>query len=1222
MSRGELRFSDQQQRAISRRGHTVVRAGAGSGKTRVIVEWYCRAFLDYFPDARIDEVVAVTFTEKAAAELKTRISQRLQDLAAQCDDLSRKERIEELRALLPLAPIGTIHSLCARILRDFWREAGIEPTFIIIDELRKEQLIGEAIEKACTAWQEGSDVEQARLAALLGLFASRTSLNETLRRMLQDVAKFAPVVQRYLNTPMEKLVEELPKSGDETFAKLAAIVTTLQNVAALFKEVYRQYQQLCSGRDNRMGRDYLDFAELELRTHHLLASDAAVRQALRQTLRAVIVDEYQDTSEIQWAILQKLTGLDDDQCVGGGPLLYVVGDPLQSIYSWRQAKPQIFQATAQRLRERTGSGDACEVGLTINYRTRESVLDVINTLCYRIFDEAQPSPGGNEVAPPTLARCGTGVNFYVPLQPSASSSIGRVLWVTPPLCESTSSGKAGQKGKKSRSVSLEGGESGGSVSGDEDNFAEARRIVSVLHAFISAGEASSADGNANGIPKPYSWRDVAILCRKRRYFAPFEVVLTSEGIPYRTISSMGFYDQLEIVDLITALRAIDEPEDDFALLGFLRGGLVRCSDSLLFKVSRLRRPTLREKCFLALSGEASPAFQLAPHEAEHLDFALKVLQRAQNRVGLVTVDRLVEDLLEQTGAWGIYALGKRREQAWANVQKFLAILRSFKTASVAEVLEYLESEESEGRTEGEAPVVEASDEGVKLMTIHAAKGLEFPIVVLASLDNQKRDARVTPPLTDGAQWFVCEKSVHRIDAKEVFPLYDKLETLEKIRQVDEEKRVLYVALTRAKDYLILSTTKSKGELKSGGALKVADFYNSLCGVLAATWDEYQAPTVRSFEELESHINDAGGAPCLKVELEAPTPKNREELPETSGKTFEETLAEKRERVAAYLATLGHSPAASEGPTYDFPTLAPSPLAGDRHLAIGVTEFLYFLVCPKMYFQYYIVETTRGNDSEESPQEIAPDEETMVANFAMSTRDRQGAPLNLLTASERGSFIHAAIAEIFGARRWDFNEWTAIVRNLMTAQMPHLAGETGEGLVQEIVGHLRAAWSDGKFAPLVKARWARFEQSWVMKVDDELHLSGTIDCEFENEAGEIEIADFKTGTEEHEDDFLTGIYENQIKIYLLMTAKRYPTQEKFCGTLIHTAPGKRVHSIEMRREELHAFQEMLRERGHQLRDFLKRYAWGNLVRNPKLEALLDEECRRRKIACPVHGKAEH
>ncbi|MGC8739943.1 MAG: UvrD-helicase domain-containing protein [Candidatus Sumerlaeaceae bacterium] len=1279
--RGEL--SPEQKKAIDRRGHAVVLAGAGSGKTSVIVQWYCRALLDYFPTASVEDVIAVTFTEKAASELKARIRKQLKNLRSEfakgTDSQSRDriERINHVNSFLMLAPIGTIHALCARLLRRFWREAGVDPYFVIVEEVQQFDLIQQAVERAIDLWESAGTEQPGKLAVLFAAFGSPKRLRAEMAEMLRRRAEFLKPCENFCQKSSEQLHKEwlatarenaflitapakeklekaaqqirsklcpekipfvvdqllprieefesrpdddgekwrfasewlslmFPADGTLTEELLAALggqkrlsglnelreihellralfdpthpptrqgIELAKVMSEFFRTVLECYRHLCDGAKNPSGHDLLDFAELELRTVRLL-QNPEVRRELQKEIRALIVDEYQDTSDIQWEIFRLLLSPPESEREKNQalPWLYVVGDPYQAIYGWRQAGHEVFDKTI-RWAGQQSAGEVVHM-LSTNFRTQTLPLNIINKLCSHLFDSQRENRPNSE---PQIS--------FQQLFAWRANTWGQMVWLHYTPVDEKNGGPKKLRPQVAASDTSSERESPQSAQQESPEIVQVKSVVTLLKQIVGRGEPFVLK-NENGQEKALQWGHVAFLCRKRKHFPTVELVLRASGIPFKTHAGSGFYERPEIIEILNALRVLADEEDSFSLLGFLRGQLIRCPDSTLFKLSCHNGNNLWQKCKSALGDkrgtqELPEAVRLATWERERIRFACDVLEQCQRRVGVTPIDQLITDILERTSAWAASGLYDHPEQVRENLKKLIAIAHQRKTTSLEGFLEYMDQQEASEEVEGLAPVLEESEQTAKILTVHAAKGLEYPIVVLPFLEGGLLRRSSNKPLTDGVAWF----SSSRVSDSGIFRY---LQEKELRRQEEEEKRVFYVALTRAQDLVVLSSSKPKRQ-PSGPT--VLSWLNNYC----------ERTEVSSWDELVQEMSKASQNVALKLEFSEPPPQqpNTCTYDMRAGTSLEELYSTYFERVQHLAVQTFPRAEPQDCALLDRPPFAPPLMRKERSISVGVSEFLTFLHCPRDYYEQYILE-------------LPP----LLSESKLRRVPQQG---GMLSASEKGRLLHTLIEDLLLSRP---RQWNTDVEQKLRWKAKQTANESLDpAVLDELVAHVKGAYDAGKFERLLRAHRCWIEQYFLVVVDEKLALSGRTDCEYETEEGLVEIADFKTGTGEWEETYGKDYYELQMKIYLWMLATRFPHQPCYRATLLHTAPSVPSEDICLTAQELTGFGEFLKAQAAEFRSFLNRYAVGDLCLGAQLNDALDAECRRRKKPCPKHLVAD-
>ncbi len=882
----DLNLTGNQQRAIAERGkNIVVVAGAGAGKTRVLVERYLSLLAD---GKALPSLVAITFTEKAAREMRDRVRRTIEERAASGDALW-----EQCRRQIDAARIITIHSLCASLLRANPAEARVDPRFEVLEEPDAALMQDDAIDAVLTElaetgggaldllaayeiatvrdtlrrlFQQGGAVDDAfsRLAAapdaLLAAWQTQIDFarEQGLARLLTGLAWCDAVEWLHKNSasdPDDKLeqvrVEDAglissmesigalqvvrefatrPKVGSRGSAKSWDDVKHARQMLNALRDQARDFHDRfdleLTDDDRRAGQliflwrevwrrvraEYarqkstvrgLDFDDLEEGARALLRDCPDVRARYRAEFACVLVDEFQDTNSAQRDIVYALSAPDEVD------RLFIVADGKQSIYGFRGADVSVFTAARAEI-TRCWGRDAV-IPLVESFRAHTRLVDAFNYLFAILFAvEGEPAP--YEIA-------------YEPMV-APRPSLDRE-----PLIEIISIPDEKQ---------LQG------VRREREAEELARRLRELIQTNLQVWDKETRSY------RPARWGDVALLFRATTHFPIYEEAFKRARIPYVTFAGKGYFDRPEVRDLITLLRALDNPADDFAVATVLRSPLYALSDETLY---RLRRDG---KAFRAAMADPPPDIPQAEHG--RVEFARTSLGRLWKRVGRVTILELLNDALAQTDYLATITTLSDGERRRGNVEKLLALARRTGKTRLGEFNAYLQDLTAQEVREGEA-VVEAEN-AVKLMSIHRAKGLEFPIVVIPDASRAPReDSDVL--LLDRELGVAA--SIRDARGKRIEPAaYRMLKGSAVRRQDAEEKRLLYVAATRAQDYLIFS-----GGAKLGKKSYLEQILNALDGQTAFGFGtiEIREPTV-TFEE------PSAGTPSPR----AVTPEPLSEIP--------------------------------------------------------------------------------------------------------------------------------------------------------------------------------------------------------------------------------------------------------------------------------------------------------------------------------------------------------
>ncbi len=714
----ERRLTDEQERAVaSRQVSLLLAAGAGSGKTSVLVERFVRAVRE--DGVAPGRILAITFTERAAGELRQRVRTRLLELG-------EREAARETEA----ANVSTFHAFCARLLRIHSVQAGVEPGFEILEEGIATRLRMLAFNDALGDFLAGERREAVDLVAAYGPDPLRTMV-------LGAYAQLRSQGQASPRLPLEPRQTRLNLSDADVDALVAC-----ELIGELLERFGDRYTE------RKHARGALDFDDLELNARALLQAHADVRESWAERFQLLMVDEFQDSNPRQ---LQVLAALDRDN-------LFTVGDELQSIYGFRHADVGLFRERRERL-----ARDAASLELTSNFRSLPPILAAVK----RIFSE----------------RIGEHFTALTPMRPQGEGSEP----ANEPIVELLLCDKRGWE----------------QLPGDEQlvgrppavpwRQAEAALLAERIAQLIASGEAQAGQ--------------VVVLLRALGDLPVYESALRRHGLP--TLAGVGgFWSHQQIGDLLAWLRALANPLDELALYSTLASPLVGLSSDGLALLARQAREHGRG-VWQAILERSAELDALLPAEDRGRLGALRELfvdERAGAR--LHPIPELLRRVIRATGydthvlslGWG--------ERRLANVHKLIGMARGFEAQEGRDLRGFLDHvahlEAALAGREAEATVGDAQLDAVRLMSIHAAKGLEFPVVCVADLGREP-NLRVPDLLFDEVGGRLGLRLQRLGDPESVSALaYEQLRDERRVAQEEEEDRVLYVACTRAENRLLLS----------------------------------------------------------------------------------------------------------------------------------------------------------------------------------------------------------------------------------------------------------------------------------------------------------------------------------------------------------------------------------------------------------------------------------
>ncbi|MGH2620592.1 MAG: UvrD-helicase domain-containing protein [Anaerolineales bacterium] len=825
---------DQQLAATELERDVLLRAGAGTGKTRTLVARYVHLLAQGLNERQI---VAITFTEKAAREMRNRIRQAVSDLAAASDRGSRLPWLE-IEARMDAARIGTIHSLCAEILRTHPAEARTDPGFVVVEEGLGLSFKARAVADALS-WAAGDsegaqlfrDFTTGRLAVVLSQLLKRRleaaelldrdsaeDLNRTLLAEIESLVRLQPVVEgiKSLRSLAEagELEEDAGPSLGPRAAQLIELWAELETAlgggdliraCGLLFHIRRETLQKIGGGAKSRARGFV-YELQDLYDEHLSSwiggadskdsppspeTDAAWAKQLPR-LKVIFV---QALSAYRRA-LDARRALDfDDLEARALELLEMpeIGD------RWRERLAAVlvdeFQDTNQRQRRiidalvgnRSGCLFAVGDARQSVYRFRGADVRVFRR-------KRQEVLAGGGFAP----EIELSFRAHAPLLSALDDFVG-------PLMGREATGDLYQVPYTSLTAHRAGPAASGAgphleiVLGSGQGAEQAR--IAAAHALATRLVELRLEGVIQ------DWSEVALLFRASSGFEPYESALEAAGIPFVTVAGRGFYQRPEIRDLVNSLRAIADPSDDLALAGFLRSPAVGLSDPGLV---RLRLNGGLPRPLRAALAEADQV--LEPHDLGPARRAQAVLDELHPLVDRLPVAELISRLVGRLDWRAVLASSHAR--LWRNLDKLVEDAQASELVNMSAFLEYLGVLREAGVREGEAPAGEGGS--LQLMTIHKAKGLEFDLVVLA-------DASRTSPQRAQPLYLMEELgAAAAMDRMEDKPTaYRLARALDAEQSQAEENRLLYVAATRARERLIVSghLSQNRGGLTAAGWMK-------------------------------------------------------------------------------------------------------------------------------------------------------------------------------------------------------------------------------------------------------------------------------------------------------------------------------------------------------------------------------------------------------------------
>jgi ATP-dependent helicase/nuclease subunit A len=846
-----VQLTENQQAALVRDRDIAVTAGAGTGKTLILVERYIDILLKEEIDIR--EILAITFTNKAASEMLSRVALKIEISLTEPQDSKHYKKLLKIRNHLSSAYISTIHAFCSRLLREYPMETvGLDPGFNTLNTIQSDFLIEECINDAIS----NIDTNDQEWLDLFRIFNPH-SIKEMIRVALESRFEMKSVIKRFSEANTTTLLENLKEDffkrvttifsqnqldqiqknvfellnhddsggespdikenvliGLENFAEsgksdtidfwiylfsIARLLTTsdgraysnlaqlggqqiwstaqketLLNLSSLLSPIsiwqnenfsscpgkteetilknLRKFYDLYQKVENRytdvkLQQNSIDFDDQQLMAYLLLSNHEDIRQQVADRYKYIMVDEFQDTNLLQWKIIELISREKNNN-------VFIVGDPKQSIYGFRNADVRVFNSVKQEMVENSSDSDLL---LYESFRFKKAVSDFVNTVFQKVLNVSQDNPWEVE---------------YDRIESKRTDS---------------------ENGKIELSL----------LNKLKDDNVQANFIASHIINLLAEGH--------------YRAGQLSIMLRTRTHLSEIENTLREYGIPYQTIGGIGFYQGQEIYDTYHLLKFLINPNDDLSLIGLLRSPFANISDEGLF--------------FLSIKERETSYWQKLHHldDIDHIpksdyDKLKMFFHNATNwisRRDRIGYFELLSQIFNESFYRAITVSDFKGDQVIANIDKIQNIVLDYERGRFTSVVDFAESLNRLMNTyqkEGEALLEFEEDNSVKIMTIHQAKGLEFPVVYLPYL-NQRLSSRGSSQVYFDDDWGVVSQINDRFlkskkPIQNSYYLYDLMKHKNKLKELAELKRLFYVGCTRAQDHLILCAELNKNKIPS------------------------------------------------------------------------------------------------------------------------------------------------------------------------------------------------------------------------------------------------------------------------------------------------------------------------------------------------------------------------------------------------------------------------
>ena len=850
----EIRLPDASERELAATTfdrNVVVTAGAGTGKTTLLVDRLVHLLMREPDPLAITHIVALTFTNKAANEMRVRLRERLQSyLSARLDEeplgAERAKIVAEVRSLSQMyhlskdeidrrarealrqierSYIGTIHSFAALLLRLYPLEAGVDPQFkeddgtafekhfneqwtgwldrelgrggsrhptwkrvlakMFLDKVREvafslcsdmiplERLTEtseETMEPVLRDWLAHRKQEAEELIKRYP--EDRNQIDGFARRtltVLQQASKLGYIPQTEFQEERrwfeEKTLRPAGRWSDEDYDKLQGLCRVARGLLVVDRELTQSLWELLipfaqEFRRSFTRQGYVSFDGLLVGARNLLRDYPSLREELKHLFKAILIDEFQDTDPIQYEILLYLAEKPGKSSGGWRSVrlqpgkVFVVGDPKQSIYAFRRADIQGYLDVARQIILAQGG---MECPLTTNFRSHSGILNVVNGVFAPLIREREGLQPG-----------------YVPIEPPRSEA------------DETSPEEG-----SFRKIVFCRMESEEELTANSARRLEAENLARWLDEEV-LGKAQIHD--RDGRPVAIEPKHIAFLFRRLTEVHLYLEPLRRRGIPYVVEGEKHFYATQEIVDAVNLLRAVSNPYDQAALAGLLRSPMGGLSDLELYDLQRSRLLDYK----VVRKGSEARTTKLEPVRCLY-----EALDRLHRETRTLSVADAVNRIFETIPIRILAARSFSGEQAVANIEKMrqqALVMGRAGSATLMDVVTQLERRVLEVEEEGESALAEETLNAVKILSVHKAKGLEFPVVVLPDARGAPNPGRSETGVEyDWSSNLIGLRAADRLNLAAIY-----LDEKRRLREEEEQKRVFYVAMTRAREHLMIS----------------------------------------------------------------------------------------------------------------------------------------------------------------------------------------------------------------------------------------------------------------------------------------------------------------------------------------------------------------------------------------------------------------------------------
>ncbi len=1250
------KLTREQELALDLSCNIALEANAGSGKTNVLVERYFRIIdqiLKGNPDFNgltPDNIVCITFTNKAAAEMHSRVVEKFNlefgnQLYSYGPNIKQTEIIRSFRDKLTNARISTIHSFCLRILSNYPLEANIPVNFIEISTSERLRMLDDAFHFTLDDWlnNESSKNSLKQILAFIELadlkeitnkvisspdlfrnldeiyseefknFIERlteeaqTLLSEALKALridlrtllekysynnkLQDnisvsitLEKFEQLIEldkfeilsdyNFWSLLYEDFAEKLftinlkgvrkniAKLDESFYSELDSRLPNYRPIAMFIgkmnkycearkkmnfldnrttpieeryfevsksifnfiKDVYNRFQQF------KFDNNFIDFNDMLVKTFELLNNNAEILKEIRNEIKFLLIDEFQDTDDLQYSIVKLLVpGLGKNDVHADAPNLFIVGDDKQSIYRFRNADVKVFDKAKidikalnankfNALKQELNFG---VLQLTSTFRLRPEIASFVDYIAPKImnFSKFEPKPEHN-----VEYR-----SFVIPsnklqLIEKYNSTIAPVTFLA--------TIKPKQEGEDAQTEDYEFEE-------ESNNFDLLANLLVKHLVYIYDNEEVKIFNKATNDFRKITFSDIAIVSRKTNDLAKLIPVLSSNGIPFVFHGGSSFFETREADDIVSFLKFLLNPNNDIALASILRSTFFCFSDELLLNIATItqKKVSFWQKLhlyrdYLFATENEEMELEIAEQQYVMTNNAIQILCRLLDSFSILPINEVIQRIINETNWHSVIQNLNNHDQILANVDELLDYARDYINVGFRTILDFIADIDylkKYGATESDHFGSVASD-AVKLLTIHSSKGLEFPVVYIYKIDTQTRksDSIYVSKKLGLIFPFEIESITTNNNLAEatqerfVVPNLAHLiaEYQNRIEEEAEERRILYVALTRASDYLIITSELNETKSKKSDEIIITPKSEGTVDKIIKSFKDF------TFKEGASRYNYTLPLRILDTDNPNAIPENiQNDVPID---VFVNDFPHQKQQQLLQEITEEHLESKF------FITESIQSKLGKKILSS--TQFNTYLDNPTTYVKTYIL----GLTAEFEKLSKSTLEEDVEATD------------HLIVASLFGSAVHYCLENInqwYSNDTFDVTSLNETLENFLFANERLVELEVRNQVIEQCINITQTPLFLSNKERIIRSP-KEFKITMPFK---ENYLLAKIDLFFQNESGNFEIWDWKSNNIHSFDEIqnLAQHYRFQMLMYSFLASKLYPEQSRWIARLLFT-----------------------------------------------------------------------